>query len=438
MGSLLTGTYASYRVGIFGFAVSSALRKEDNLNVGLVDQYLGLQWVQDHIASFGGNKDEVTIFGEDVGWANVAYQLLAYGGRAKRTFRRAILMSGPTPGGDELTSPLTQQHVTELTAILKCNSAAKESATELQCLRALPLETLVQAAVKYSFAFEALAGVGTFRPTAPSSFLPAAPSQLLSSGRFLKGIDLLIGWNEDDGTQFIASPINNASAFTAWTASQFPNLSTRNSKEFTTLYPESDFSDLPSEGVNKNYFRAARVIRDVHFACPSLLVSDSVKRYSPGSSVYLYSLNFTVFRVGHALYNRSFVGNDHFSDIPYVFDYVNQQPYVAVADQTDYDLASRMSGSWAAFAHFSQPTVPSLSAQENLSRNLTLAPWAEAYAARGKGLGLRIIGGPKDGFATIPWRGARGTGNGNALYDEKLAERCGFWNRPDVLRETFM
>lgn len=424
-------------MGIFGFAASAALREEDNLNVGLLDQYLGLRWVQEHIAAFGGDKDEVTIFGEDVGWANVAFQMMAYGGQVKPMFKRAMLMSGPTPGGDEITRGITEKHVAELTAILKCDSPTGNSLAELRCLRELPLESLVEAAVKYSFSFDSVAGVGTFRPTAQSSFLPSSPSSLLRSGRFLKNIDLVVGWCEDDGTQFIPGPINNASAFTSWAGAQFPSLSAKNSQELLSLYPASDFDNLPSEGVDRNYFRAARVIRDVHFACPSLLLTDAVKRFSPVSDIYLWALNLTVFRVGHAAYNRSFVGQDHFSDIPYVFDYVNRQPYASIADQKDYDLASRMSGSWAAFARFGQPSPPHLSVEGNAA-NISVAPWTEAFFSGGRGLALRIIGGPRDGMTTIPLTDQSKENNGEALYNEQLAARCGFWNRPDVLEQTSM
>ncbi|KAI4242405.1 MAG: hypothetical protein LQ352_007243 [Teloschistes flavicans] len=426
----------NYRVGIFGFAASSALRDEGNLNVGLLDQYMGLQWIQEHIAAFGGNKDDVTLFGEDVGWANVAFQLTAYGGNVKPTFKKAILMSGPTPGGDGTTSGITETHVSELSGILNCSSP--DSAAELRCLRALPLTTLVDAAVKFSFAFEALAGVGTFRPVSPSPFIPASPSKLLRSGRFVKGVDLLIGWCEDDGTQFIAAPINNDTAFTSWSAAQFPGLSAHNSRELTSLYPASDFLDFPSEGVDKNYFRAARILRDVHFACPSLLLTNTYNRLSPNAQVYLWALNQTAFRVGHELYNRSFVGQDHFSDIPYVFDYVDEVPYSLVADQSDYDIASLMSGSWASFAHFGQPIVPGVSGTEDAARNLTVSPWDEVRQARRSGLALRIIGGPKDGMVTIPSIDSGSRPTGQAVYDEKLATRCGFWNRPDILEKTFM
>ena len=46
-------------------------------NMGMMDQSLALQWVQDHIRDFGGNPDQVTIFGESAGAASVAYHMLS-------------------------------------------------------------------------------------------------------------------------------------------------------------------------------------------------------------------------------------------------------------------------------------------------------------------------------------------------------------------------
>jgi carboxylesterase type B len=428
----------SYRVGFFGFAASSALRDEDNLNAGLLDQRLGLQWVHDHIAAFGGDPDNVTIFGENVGWTNAQLQLTAYGGVQAPLFHRAILQSGPTLSGDALTAGLSDNHTTALAQLLNCTSAPDDSSAELKCLRSVPLGTLVGAAVDFSLAFSPLAGIGTWRPTAPSSFVPDAPSKLLQAGRFHRHVDILVGWNEDDGTQFVLPTLSGTPGFAAFIQYLFPGLSPANNQQLLALYPESDFSDMPSEHIDRNFFRAAQVVRDAHFACPSLRVVEAWKQHAPARKTYLYSLNQTVFRVGHAEYNKSYVGQDHFSDIPYVFDYVDVPPYSTVADQTDYDMASQMSGSWAAFANFGQPTVPGLSAQQLAARNLTFAPWDPAFGRCGNldTVALRVLGGPRDGMASIPWSGK--ADRAATVYDEKLAERCGFWDREDVLAQTWM
>jgi carboxylesterase type B len=70
------------------------------LNLGLLDQRLALQWVQDNIKAFGGDPDKVTIFGQSAGAASIALQITAYSGRHEDLFRAAILESkytNPTP-----------------------------------------------------------------------------------------------------------------------------------------------------------------------------------------------------------------------------------------------------------------------------------------------------------------------------------------------------
>lgn len=52
-----------YRIGVFGGLNSELTEKEGLLNLGLRDMYVALEWVQENIAAFGGNPDDVTIMG---------------------------------------------------------------------------------------------------------------------------------------------------------------------------------------------------------------------------------------------------------------------------------------------------------------------------------------------------------------------------------------
>ncbi|XP_023347046.1 esterase FE4, partial [Eurytemora carolleeae] len=79
-----------YRLGVFGFL--STEDKNAPGNYGLHDQQAGLQWVQDHIHHFGGDKDKVNIMGCSAGGASVHYHLLSP--RAAGLFNGAVSMSG--------------------------------------------------------------------------------------------------------------------------------------------------------------------------------------------------------------------------------------------------------------------------------------------------------------------------------------------------------
>lgn len=64
----------NYRVAGFGFMPGKEAMEGGAGNLGLLDQRMGLQWVADNIASFGGDPDKVTIWGESAGAISVLCQ----------------------------------------------------------------------------------------------------------------------------------------------------------------------------------------------------------------------------------------------------------------------------------------------------------------------------------------------------------------------------
>lgn len=104
----------NYRLGHLGFLTGPAvtLTKGATPNAGLHDQRFGLQWVQDNIHLFGGNKNEVTMMGISAGAGSAIHQLTAYGGKdAPPMFKRILAFSGGflphashADGNDEYTT----------------------------------------------------------------------------------------------------------------------------------------------------------------------------------------------------------------------------------------------------------------------------------------------------------------------------------------------
>ena len=84
----------NYRVNVFGFVNFGAIDKnfEGTGCLGIKDQVAALQWVKENIAEFGGNPDNVTIFGESAG--SISCMFLSIIPAAKNLFNKVISQSG--------------------------------------------------------------------------------------------------------------------------------------------------------------------------------------------------------------------------------------------------------------------------------------------------------------------------------------------------------
>ncbi|KAJ5168952.1 carboxylesterase [Penicillium canariense] len=405
----------NYRVGVFGFAASPALNATGSLNAGLLDQRLGLSWVQQHISAFGGDPDNVTIFGESDGATGVGLQITAYGGDIPKTpFKRAIMQSGSASADSGTASNISAVHTSELIKKINCTSSSSEA--EFACLRELPLDRLLSAAVEYEFSVSNF-GFDVFEPTSPSTFIPDSPSTLLTTGRFAHDIDIIAGWTEDDQSFFAPSTLNSTTDLVQFIYSQFPAFSKRNVQRVLSLYSVTSFSDMSSENISAQYFRASRMLRDAQYACPSLHMVQMNHKYSDGkTSNYLYVLNQTLFSPLFAEMGTSYLGISHFSDIPYVFNLAKTR-YSFLASPSDIKLSTEMSSSWASFAAFGDPS----------RRHGTITNWDDAMDQISLGqYNLRVVGGPNEGLKAI--------GHDKDSYEE-LAKRCDFWSSAEVLRE---
>ncbi|XP_061176096.1 acetylcholinesterase-like [Saccostrea echinata] len=191
---------ANYRLGPIGF-----LATDDDTakgNYGLWDQHMALQWVHDNIASFGGDPNLVTVFGESAGGASSFFQAIYPSN--KGLMKRIISESGTAICPWAYSERATVGRYSKLLG-MKLNCSVATNVKLVNCLRTKPFEDLI-----------ANAQVGTkedeiYRPEwtpvvdgefvkqlPPDAFL--YPETMFSEGRdTLADLDLLIGINDGDG-----------------------------------------------------------------------------------------------------------------------------------------------------------------------------------------------------------------------------------------------
>ncbi len=176
----------NYRLGIFGFFAHPELTKESGHessgNYGLMDQMAALVWVKKNIAAFGGDPDNVTIFGESAGSFSVS--ALMASPLSQGLFCRAIGQSGAFFSN---TLPTTTRADAEKAGVDFAESNFGTSS--LEALRAKSAQDLLAVSMKQRRGF---------RPIIDGYYLPTDCHSLFAAGKQSK-VALMAGWNKDEG-----------------------------------------------------------------------------------------------------------------------------------------------------------------------------------------------------------------------------------------------
>lgn len=193
----------NYRLSTWGFLNSAEIREAGATNLGLRDQRLALHWIQENIASFGGDPKKVTIWGESAGGMSVGNQLIAYGGRDDGLFRAGIMESGGSIAASPGNTTAYQSQYDDIVSKAGCATASDT----LQCLREVPFESL-------NAIFNTTTGdpAYSFGPTVDGDFLREWGSVQLDKGEFVK-VPIISGTNTDEGASFGPTGINTTQQF---------------------------------------------------------------------------------------------------------------------------------------------------------------------------------------------------------------------------------
>jgi len=186
----------NYRLNVFGFlnlaSVDSSF--EDSGYLGTKDQVAAVKWVKENISAFGGDPDNITVFGESAG--SISTMLLTVIPAAKGLFNKVIPQSGHL---DFYSEPEISAQVAEkfmaFVGAKKVGDLMKKSAVELQ-----------QLYEKYLYTGKD-SNLAEFAPTCDGKFLPKDPFKALKDGG-ARGIKFLTGTTADEWRAFLLGDEN--------------------------------------------------------------------------------------------------------------------------------------------------------------------------------------------------------------------------------------
>jgi para-nitrobenzyl esterase len=330
----------NYRVGAFGFLSHPELTKESGHNASgnqaVGDSIAALKWVKANIAAFGGDPDNVTIFGQSAGSCIDAF--LVGSPEAKGLFKRAISESGEWMGlGIAKMAPRERQEAATVAA------AEKAGAKSLADMRAMSTEDVMKA-------FRNQGG------TVDGFYIPEDLSKTFAEGK-QNAVDLLTGSN---GTELNLGPPATMATLKVSLTRTFKDLAPEAEKS----YPASNDAEAAKAGALPG--------ADMMAWGQRLYADDMAKL---GKQAWLYHF---VFRPpGPA--NNPDPGPTHASEIAYVFNNLAlpheipdaSSPELSAKDPAAVKLADQMSSYWVNFAKTGNPNGPGLPAWPSVK---TLGP----------------------------------------------------------------
>lgn len=332
----------NHRLNVLGFLDLSEFGPEyaESGNAGLLDLVAALEWVRDNAEAFGGDPDNVTIFGQSGGGGKVS--VLCATPAAKGLFHKAIVQSGSTLG--TMTAEMSRRIGRETARRLGVENDISKIA-DVPYKELLAAGTAAVAAVRTQA--EAQGGTGGafifgWAPTVEGKVLPCQPFAE-GAPEQSRDIPMMIGTTrcEFSPTTYVPmlrdADMNVARGFIANRYGQ--DNADRIIAAYGKAYPGYQPRDL--------------IDFDTTFR-PNAVRQGDIKAGQGGAPVYMYLFNWESPVLGGILRST------HCMEIPFVFDNAGVHASMTGGGAEARALADRMSDAWLAFARTGNPNTPSL------------------------------------------------------------------------------
>jgi para-nitrobenzyl esterase len=309
----------NYRLGLLGYFAHPALsaeagEKETLGNFGLLDQVAALAWVQRNIAAFGGDRHNVTVFGESAGGVSILH-LLAAPQVAKGLFAKAIVQSG---GGWQRALTLREKEQQGVEALASIGVASDARLGQLRALDVARLNEAIAAVPLLNF--------GSF---IDGRVVKVAPATAFRDGTALD-VPLIIGWNSDEASLIESTGSPPAALLRRFSAEELARAREAYGREAAT---------------DESLARA--LFTDASFGAPARWVASHAHT---GAAAWLYHFDYTFERRPRPN------GARHGGEIPYVFFTLDALPAArALVSERDRAVARLVSSCWVGFARTGSP-----------------------------------------------------------------------------------
>lgn len=294
----------NYRVSIYGFPAGSGAGPYD-LNPGLQDQRMAVEWVYNNIRNFGGDPSKITLFGESAGASSIGAYAYAY---QEDPIARGLIMES---GSEFLNQPISVPQGNAASAVgwsavaaaIGCNSSTQ--AVAFACMQDANVTALSNAVNNYT--------------SASTAFLPTMDGVLLLSADNYTELSTAAAGGSGGGGGFARIPV----------------LIGTNNNEGTVLVG-------PYGGGNA---ALATGITNVEFTCPAAKVSEARQNATVPSWQYRYFGTWP----GITPINST-LGTYHSAEISIVFGTYANDSSTTTVSRAQVETSRTMQSAWAAFA----------------------------------------------------------------------------------------
>jgi carboxylesterase type B len=267
--------YPNYRVNAFGFLPGREVADDprSDVNAGLLDQDAAIKWTRRYIAQFGGDPEEISIWGQSAGGGSVLAQTIArpcdvqeknerqqQKGTKEKMFKRALASSPFWPKTYRNDAPEAQARYNQLANLTGCATASDT----LQCLKTVDVAVIRNAS--YAMVSGYLYGPTSYPwgPIIDGVFLTQPLSEVTQSPGDINAERFFSMYNTHEGENFVSSAVD----YDAWIAGFLPSFSQAELARLDALYPAAGSAESIA-AYNDSYTRAGLVYRDTVLACPA-------------------------------------------------------------------------------------------------------------------------------------------------------------------------